>query len=82
MISRCVISALGRRENHTPEHNRLMEALANVVEACEKIDCQCDARWSGRDEAEYRACGCPNCSCEHRKALYALEIALKGVGIE
>ena len=27
------------------------------------VDCQCDAWWSGRDEAEYCARGCPSCSC-------------------
>jgi len=26
-------------------------------------DCKCDARWSGKDEAFYRAAGCPNCTC-------------------
>lgn len=26
-------------------------------------DCKCDARFSGNDEAEYRARGCPSCVC-------------------
>jgi hypothetical protein len=26
-------------------------------------DCQCPARFSGNDEEEYRAHGCPNCVC-------------------
>jgi hypothetical protein len=26
-------------------------------------DCQCPARFSGNDEAEYSAHGCPNCVC-------------------
>lgn len=26
-------------------------------------DCNCPARFSGVDEAEYRAYGCPNCTC-------------------
>jgi hypothetical protein len=27
------------------------------------MKCQCDASWSGRDEAEYCARGCPSCTC-------------------
>ena len=26
-------------------------------------DCKCDAQYSGNDEAEYRARGCPSCIC-------------------
>jgi hypothetical protein len=25
--------------------------------------CTCDAQWSGKDEAEYVARGCPECTC-------------------
>ena len=28
-----------------------------------KAECTCDARFSGSDEAEYRARGCPECIC-------------------
>ena len=30
------------------------------------FECRCDARFSGVDEAEYAARGCPSCTCEWR----------------
>lgn len=49
-------------------YRALAEKLAGALE---KIDCLCDAQFSGRDEAEYCARGCPSCSCEHIEALAA-----------
>jgi hypothetical protein len=52
----------------------LGEAFELAIECC-KVDypeifcvqpengCTCDARFSGNDEAEYRARGCPDCTC-------------------
>lgn len=45
---------------------RLLEDMKKMREALTYYgDCQCDAKWSGRDEAEYRARGCPHCSCSN-----------------
>ncbi len=40
----------------------LSEARDFIDEATRR-DCICNAAWSGRDEAEYRAHGCPSCYC-------------------
>lgn len=53
----------------------LIARVEQLEKALEEIGvCVCDARFSGNDEAEYRARGCPSCSCESdynisRKAL-------------
>lgn len=51
----------------------LEKKLKVAVEAIQKLDCQCDSQYSGRDEAEYRARGCPNCTCEIFKVLEKLK---------
>jgi hypothetical protein len=31
-------------------------------------DCICDAKWSGRDEHQFMAVGCPSCYCKETLA--------------
>lgn len=39
----------------------MTKPLSEMLEGMEP--CTCDAQFSGRDEAEYRARGCPGCIC-------------------
>lgn len=63
------------------EHARLQPLLDALIECAEALPgCLCDARWSGIDELEYSACGCPNCSCKHLAALARLQALVDGGG--
>ena len=42
-----------------------MTIETRLTEIKKRNKCVCDARFSGIDEAEYRARGCPSCECAH-----------------
>lgn len=65
--------------NAPEDISRLIKAHRIMRKALKNIDfCTCDAQFSGQDEAEYRARGCPPCICDPywkiaKEALAAVE---------
>ena len=57
---------------HKVDYDKAVAALKRIGV------CECDAQWSGKDEAEYRARGCPSCSC--RPDWMVAKEALKELG--
>lgn len=60
----------------------MTELLTRAIKESEDSVCECDAKYSGVDEHEYQARGCPTCSCDFkrlRKFRSALKIAVEAL---
>lgn len=61
----------------------MTEAIEKRLEEMRKgFECFCPARLSGVDEEEYKAHGCPNCTCPEFALLDALEMAMDWIKLQ